>query len=270
MIMKKILSICVMFLFVFGFVGEVYAARLNGEIIYARDLAIGEIVTTNKGDAMVVGVGDTPRLVMLANFGNSVYGGTGSARAYDSSTLKGAINTAMAGHADYIFNISAPFLHDIAQGNGTDSSARGQLIDARLAQGGHFWTRTPYGSYTTYVWYVHSDGYVYSHVASHSSGVRPAFNLKSGTLLIWNSATQKYTVGGDSPTGNTVLDQAITKYNMFGVDTVMYLPEGSVPAGYTLMYGDEKLYYKKVKNGFVIVLVEHYTAPTSIGDLIIN
>ncbi len=248
--------------------GSAFAAWESGEIILARELSIGEIVTvqiasgTNK-DAMVVKEGECPRLVLLENLGaDTVYketGGSESNRAYDISNLKTVIDSRTAGHANYIVNISAPFLHDIAQNEDQNLPA---LIDTRLTMAGGFWTRSPL-SYS-YLFYAHPYGVVASTYSQNYSGVRPAFNLKVGTCLKYSSTTGKFSVI------TSATERAIAFFKLNGFDTVISVPQGQTPAGFSVLPGYTGVFYKEFNGMFLFAGTQDYTTPTNIGSLNID
>lgn len=244
----------------------VLAARSNGEVILAKDLAVGEIVTvqiatgTNK-DAMVVGLGECPRLVLLEDLGTNVQyiTTTGVNLGYDTSNLKQVMDTRTIGHGNYIFNISAPFVHEIV----SHTYNYNAIIDAGIIKTQNcFWTRTPVVS--SYIFIAGGASIIGQDAYSNSFGVRPAFNLKSDTVLKYNSTTAKYTVT------TTAEDLALAFFQANGFDTVIYVPQGQTPTGYTALSGYTGVFYKQINNRFLFVYAQEYTTPTSIGSLNIN
>lgn len=72
--------------------------------------------------------------------------------------------------------------------SGTGSSALNKRIAYLNGSAAVWWLRSPYASYTSYVWYVSSDGNYNSSGASNSLGIRPALILPS-TLLVSDDGT---------------------------------------------------------------------------------
>lgn len=283
-ILKKSIYVFISLVLCLVFVSSpVLAARSDGEIIFAKDLAVGEIVTVQiatgtNADAMVVNPEECPRLVLLINLGsdviyrNNVPGGYDYTNyvTYDLSNLKNEINSRTSGHADYIFNISAPFLDDILKTslNYIDSyNYKLGPFDGRLGLGGSFWTRS--SGYNEKVMCCLT-GYMTNMVTAkpysdiNGCGVRPAFNLKSDTILKYNSAIAKYTVT------TAAEDLALAFFQANGFDSVIYVPQGQTPAGYTALTGYTGVFYKQINNRFLFVYVQEYTPPTSVGSLNIN
>jgi len=246
-----------------------YAARSNGELIFAGDLAVGEIATVQIAtstdmDAMVVEKGDTPRLILMDNLGASCRYAPqyteGSYLAYNLSELKPVIDSRTSGHGSYIFNISAPFVLEVMVPSGNRLGA----IDAGITKGypNYFWTRS---SITSTYMYVVGDGCVTSDRPENTwHHVRPAFNLKSDTVLKYEAATSKYTVTTDPG------EQAKAYFLKYGYYTTLLVPEGQAPAGYTAISGYLGFFYKQVNDRYVIAYAQEYTVPTNIGDLNIN
>ena len=72
--------------------------------------------------------------------------------------------------------------------SGTGTSANNKRVANYNGSATFWWLRSPYTSYTNYVWYVLSDGDYGSNRASGSFGIRPALVLPS-TLLVSDDGT---------------------------------------------------------------------------------
>lgn len=239
------------------------AARTSNELILANELAAGEIVTvqiatgTNK-DAIVVKEGETPRLVLLENLGSDYYYKyacySRSDCAYDVSDLKTVMDSRTSGHASYMFNISAPFINDINNYGDVPS-----IIEAKLVQNGGFWTRTPWSGTYFRMWVADTNGSITYMDSNNNKGVRPAFNLKSDTILIYSSG--KFTVT------TTTANKASLLFKQRGFDSVIYVPQGQTPAGYTALTGYTGVYYKEFSGQFLFVYAQSYIPPTTVDNL---
>lgn len=72
--------------------------------------------------------------------------------------------------------------------SGTGTSANNKRIANLNGSAAYWWLRSPYTDYTSYVWYVNSDGNCDGRHASFSLGIRPALILPS-TLLVSDDGT---------------------------------------------------------------------------------
>jgi len=192
-------------------------------------------------------------------------GGVGANRAYELSDLKVVMDTCTTGHGAYIVNISAPFLEDVARED--DYVSAPTIIDTALTAGGRYGTRTPhhYSSPYNSIRVVYDDGVISAIPVTYSTfGVRPAFNLKSDTVLKYDTATGKYT--GTTDPG----ERAKAYFLKYGYYTTLLVPEGQAPAGYTAISEYPGFFYKQVNDRYVIAYAQEYTVPTNIGDLNIN
>ncbi len=179
--------------FLIAFVPQAQAEYANGDVIFAEDLPVGAILTgfTVSGngsnnasrEAVVVREGQSPRLVLTTNHGS--YTSFGNDNNYNNSTLKSRIDELSFSINNHITNVSAPTASEVVGGglSGVDSYSATFLHELRTED---YWTRSPHSQYstgTTYAFSVHSRGYVSLSSVSNSCGVRPAFNLKSDTVL---------------------------------------------------------------------------------------
>ena len=67
--------------------------------------------------------------------------------------------------------------------SGTGTSANNKRIAKLNGSASLWWLRSPYASYTYYVWFVRSDGGFIYDGASTTRGIRPALILPSDTLV---------------------------------------------------------------------------------------
>ncbi|RJX20166.1 MAG: hypothetical protein C4575_07045 [Desulforudis sp.] len=188
---KGILLSLVTLLFVMVlFAPTAHAEYSDGDVIFAEDLPVGAILTgftvsgngaTNVArEAVVVRSGQSPRLVLTSNHGSySIFGANNN---YNTSTLKSKIDSLSFSIAEFITNVSAPSLIDVTDGFSYNSVGYVFLGELRTEI---YWTRSPFESSGSfhYAFYVDSNGYVFGEFVSYSFGVRPAFNLKSDTVL---------------------------------------------------------------------------------------
>ncbi|MFZ5898328.1 MAG: DUF6273 domain-containing protein [Bacillota bacterium] len=179
------------------------AEYADGDVIFAEDLPVGAILTgftvsgngaTNVArEAVVVRSGQSPRLVLTSNHGSdTVFGGNNN---YNTSTLKSKIDSLSFSIAAWITNVSAPSVIDVTDGFSFGdgySDAEGSVFLQELRTG-MYWTRSPHPHYDYGAFYVHSHGYVYYDYVCDSYGVRPAFNLKSDTVLRYESGKFRIT-----------------------------------------------------------------------------
>jgi len=265
---KKSIDTIISMLMMLLCVSPAYAARSNGELIFAGDLAVGEIVnvqiaTSTDMDAMVVAAGETPRLILLEDLGSACrYAPPGTQHvnlAYDLSELKPVIDSRTAGHGSYLFNITAPFAQEVVS---TYYHYDG-LIDAGInkVEDTYFWTRSTMGSNKMC---RAGNGFCFYASSESTHGVRPAFNLKSDTILKYNTATAKYTVA------DTAADRAAAYFKKNGFDGIVHVPQGQTPAGFTALPDNTGVFYQEFNGQFLFVYAMEYTVPTNIGDLNIN
>ena len=264
---KKAISYAVLlFIVMLFFAIDVQAARVNGEVIFAKDLAVGEVVTVKIAsntykDAVVVEKGETPRLVLTENLGSdAVYKATdyiGPNRDYEISDLKNTIDSRTLGHGDYLFNISAPFAQEVTKSFVVSDHAR--VFDPRLS--GAYWTRSPYYNDSDNVMAINDCICTYSH-ANSTKGVRPAFNLKSDTILKYNNG--KYTVTTLS------VERAGVFFKRYGFDAIISIPQGQTPTGFSVLPGYTGVFYKEFNGMYFFACTQDYTPPTNIGSLNID
>lgn len=67
--------------------------------------------------------------------------------------------------------------------SGTTTSANNKRIAYLNGSAAYWWLRSPNNSYSSRVWYVHSDGGYYYYYAYSSYGIRPALVLPSNALF---------------------------------------------------------------------------------------
>ncbi len=263
MIKKSVLFILTLLIGLFLFAVDTQAARINGDVIFPKDLSVGEVVTIKIAtdtykDAVVVEKGETPRLVLVENLGSdAVYKAvdySGIKRDYEISDLKTTINTRTFGHGDYIFNISPPFAQEVTSYNNYST-----VFDPRL--GGLYWTRSPYYSSEAYITTI-NNSYCNYKVTYEAFGVRPAFNIMSETILKYNSG--KYSVTTVSS------ERAAAFFKQHGFDTVLSVPQGQTPTGFSVLLGYTGVFYKEFNGMFLFAGTQDYTLPTNIGELNID
>lgn len=186
-----VVLLLVMIVVGFAFASDARAEYINGDVIFAEDLPVGAILTgfTVSGngannvarEAVVVQSGQSPRLVLTSNHGlDSVFG---SDNNYNTSTLKSKIDSLSFSIAAFITNVSAPSVIDVTDGN----------VFLQELRTGTYWTRSPHCSSAARAFYVYSSGSVSSDSVSSSCGVRPAFNLKSDTVLRYENGKFRIT-----------------------------------------------------------------------------
>lgn len=191
---KGILLSLVTLLFVMVlFAPTAHAEYSDGDVIFAEDLPVGAILTgftvsgngaTNVArEAVVVRSGQSPRLVLTSNHGSD--NTFGLSNNYNTSTLKFTIDSLSFSIAEWITNVSAPSVIDVTNGFsfGDNYYVTGGSVFLQELRTGTYWTCSPHpGSYYG-AFGVHSDGHVNNLYVSYWYGVRPAFNLKSDTVL---------------------------------------------------------------------------------------
>lgn len=195
-----VVLLLVMIVVGFAFASDARAEYINGDVIFAEDLPVGAILTgfTVSGngadnvarEAVVVRSGQSPRLVLTSNHGSdSVFG---SDNNYNTSTLKSKIDSLSFSIAAFITNVSAPSVIDVTDGFSYGNSSRGNVFLQELRTG-TYWTRSPRCYSATYAFCVNFYGCVCDSGDSGSCGVRPAFNLKSDTVLRYENGKFRIT-----------------------------------------------------------------------------
>lgn len=189
-----VVLLLVMIVVGFTYAPDARAEYINGDAIFAEDLPVGAILTgfTVSGngadnvarEAVVVRSGQSPRLVLTSNHGfDSVFGADNN---YNTSTLKSKIDSLSFSIAAFITNVSAPSVIDVTDG----FSSNVFLQELRT---GTYWTRSPRFDGVDYAFCVSSYGRVVDCDISYSYGVRPAFNLKSDTVLRYENGKFRIT-----------------------------------------------------------------------------
>lgn len=206
--------------------GQSFAEYNNGDCIFANDLPEGAILTgfTVSGngvsnvssEAIVVRDGNTPRLVLTNNIGNSV--------KYTNALT--SVTSMVFSISNYITSVSLPLFEDICgdagdafYDDGWDPKAAGLNVNIKFSKlipldyNSQYWLGefTPLG----FIWIAHESGTLDFDGSSNRNCVRLAFNFKANLVLKYNSGKFSIT------TNSTDIQNAFTaKYGSLYIETI--------------------------------------------------